>query len=232
MKFPHTLGIIGGMGPLATADFLHRLVSMTPGEKDQDHPRILVDSNPEIPDRTLAILGKGPSPVPAILETAGNLMCAGADLLAMPCVTAHHYHEEIQAALAVPVIHMIQEVAGRYEDDFLGRRAGLLATDGTLEAKIFQIHLPSDRILTPDDATQRDLVMKALYGKTSVKGGETMQAKCLLLQAAGRLIREGAEILVAGCTEVSFLLDPGDLDVPLLDTVEVLCRACLDRLTR
>ena len=230
MKSSRTLGIIGGMGPLASADFLYRLVSMIPGEADQDHPRILVDSNAAIPDRTRAIQGRGPSPVPAILETAGNLVRAGADLLAMPCVTAYHFFDEIQAGLDVPVIHMVRETARRYEIEHAGKRPGLLATDGTHEAGIFKAYLPEARILVPDAATQRDFVMKALYGKTGVKGGEIQEAKGLLLEAAGRLRQAGAEVLVAGCTEVSVLLKSEDLGVPLLDTVDVLCRSCLDRL--
>ena len=107
-KHKKTLGIIGGMGPLATAHFYQVLIRQTEAEHDQDHPRVFIDSNPQIPDRTLALIGKGPSPVPAIIETAQNLVKMGAHLLAMPCITAHAFFPEIQESVKIPVIHMLE----------------------------------------------------------------------------------------------------------------------------
>ena len=221
------LGVIGGMGPLATVNFFEKLVQQTTVENDQDHPRILIDSNPKVPDRTRAILCDGPSPAPVIIETAKNLHRAGADFLAMPCVTAHHWFDEIQEQVDIPIIHMIRETAESYRSRFSGKKAGLLATAGTLKTRIFQSVFPPDSILTPDTESQSQHVMKAIYG---VKGGDVTAAKPLILKAADILIQNGAELLIAGCTEVPIILKPGDKSVPLLDPIQVLVDCCLRQL--
>ena len=226
MKKKKIIGILGGMGPLATVNFYEVLISMTKVEKDQDHPRVIIDSNPGVHDRTKAILEKGPSPAPVIIEMATNLQNAGADFLAMPCVTAHHFFNEIQKAVDIPIIHMIRETAQKYYDDFQGKNAGLLATSGTINAKIFQSAFPSGSTLIPDDDTQTHLVMKAIY---DVKSGNIEAAKPLIIEAAKKLIRQGAELLIAGCTEVPIILKPKDIPTPLLDPIHVLARCCLNR---
>lgn len=230
MRKTKILGIIGGMGPLATVVFFEKLVNLTPAAKDQDHPRILVDCNPRIPDRTAAITGRGPSPVPLIVETGKNLRKAGANILAMPCVTAHCFFEEIQRGLDVPVIHMIRETVGVYCSRFFGKKAGLLATDGTLASGVFEEALPPNSLVLPDADTQGQFVMKAIYGETGVKTGDTTASKAMLLRACNQLIRDGADLLIAGCTEVSVVLKPDDLPVPLLDPVDVLADVCLERM--
>jgi len=218
------LGVIGGMGPLATVNFFEKLVEQTTVENDQDHPRIFIDNNPKVPDRTKAILGEGSSPAPVIIEMARNLHRAGADFLAMPCVTAHYWFDEIQKQVDIPIIHMIRETAEVYSSQFSGKKAGLLATAGTLKTRIFQSVFPSDSILTPETESQTQHVMKAIYG---VKGGDVTAAKPLILRAADILIHNGAELLIAGCTEVPIILKPGDKAVPLLDPIQVLIECCL-----
>ena len=228
MQNEKIIGVLGGMGPLATVNFFEKLVLETTVENDQDHPRIIIDNNPKVPDRTKAILDKGPSPAPVIIEMARNLARAGAGLLAMPCVTAHNWFDEIQAGVDIPIIHMIRETADVYTGQFAGKKAGLLATAGTLKTKMFQTLFPPDTILTPDDQSQSQLVMRAIYG---VKGGDVNTAKPPILQAADILIQKGAELLIAGCTEVPIILKPGDRDVPLLDPIQVLVDCCLERYT-
>ena len=223
------IGILGGMGPLATAHFFDVLVRMIPSASDQEHPRILIDSNPKVPDRTRAILSGGPSPVPVIVETAENLQKAGANFLAMPCVTAHHFFDDIQSAIDIPLIHMIRETAAKYGEQFSGKKAGLLATNGTLKAGIFQKQFPEETIITPDGETQEDLVMKAIYG---VKGGDVAASSDLIRQAAQRMIQKGAHLLIAGCTEIPVVLRQEHLPVPLLDPIRILAEACLNRLGR
>lgn len=218
------IGVIGGMGPLATVNFYEMLISMTKVENDQEHPRVIIDSNPKVPDRTKAILENAPSPAPVIIETAKTLQAAGADFLGMPCVTAHHFYEEIQAAVDIPLIHMIRETAEQYSSKYMGKKAGLLSTSGTIKAKIFQKAFPPQAILTPDEETQSNLVMKAIYG---VKGGDVAASKPMIMQAAEKLIADGAELLIAGCTEIPLILKTEDIPVPLLDPVVVLAKCCL-----
>ena len=227
MKPNPTLGIIGGMGPLATAKFFEKLIKLVPAEKDQDHPRILIDSNPKIPDRTNAIFGNGPSPVFDIVKTALNLKKCGADFLAIPCVTAHYYFDEIQKAVDIPIIHMIRETAETYKFSFSGKKAGLLATNGTLRTKIFQEFFPPSSLIFPDVNTQTNFVMKAIYG---VKSGEIPNSKILILKAYEKLISSGAELIIAGCTEVPIILEPEDILVPLLDPLTILAEVCVKRM--
>jgi len=115
METAKVIGILGGMGPEATCDLFHKIIRVTPRFKpirrDQDHLRVIVDSNPLIPDRTAAILEGGEDPVPQLQETARNLERAGAGLIAMPCNTAHYFWDQVQAAVGIPVLHMMEEVA-------------------------------------------------------------------------------------------------------------------------
>ena len=227
---PPILGIIGGMGPLATAEFFTRLVALFPAENDQDHPRILIDSNPAVPDRTLAILGKGPSPVPVIIETARNLENAGATFLAMPCITAHYIFDDIQAGIGTDLIHMIREIRSVYTSRYSGKTIGLLATDGTIKTEIFQSTFRDATILIPDSRTQKDHVMGAIYGQHGVKSGDLKTSAKTILKACEQLIRDGAEVILAGCTEIPVILKPGNIPVPLLDPVQNLAAVCAARL--
>lgn len=223
------IGVIGGMGPLATVNFFERLVRLAPFEKDQEHPRILIDSNPSVPDRTKAILGQGSPPTSVIVETGKNLQRAGADFLAMPCVTAHHFYDDIQAALDIPLIHMILEAAKFYQKHHGYAKAGLLATLGTVQAGIFHRYFPEENLIIPDAETQAECVMKAIYG---VKGGGLDPSVSLINRAAERLIERGARVLIAGCTEIPIILKQENISVPVIDPVEILAQACLDRIDK
>lgn len=224
MKNEKIIGIVGGMGPLATAHFFNLLVRKMPFAKDQDHPRILIDSNPKVPDRTKAILDNGPSPAPVIRNTALNLQNAGAQILGMPCVTAHHFYDEFIEGIDIPFIHMIRETAHRFREDGAGKTCGLLATSGTLKAEIFQTHFPEGSILLPDEDVQAESVMPAIY---TVKGGDIKQGEAQILAAANHLVQRGAQILIAGCTEVPIVLRDDNSPVPILNPVSVLADACI-----
>lgn len=222
-----TIGVVGGMGPLATANFFDLLVRKMPFPSDQDHPRILIDSNPRVPDRTRAILEGGPSPAPVIRAIARGLQDAGADFLAMPCVTAHHFFDAFTEGIRIPFIHMIRETAGVYRKLYAGKKAGLLSTSGTQRAEIFQSAFPDHAILLPDESVQTECVMPAIYG---VKGGDFQKAEERILKAADHLLERGADILIAGCTEVPLILRPDNTPAPVLDPVVVLADACIARL--
>ena len=216
------IGILGGMGPEATADLYVRIIKATPVEKDQDHYRIIIDSNAKIPDRTPAILGTGPSPLPMMLETGRNLQRAGADFIIMPCNTAHHYHSQLQAGLEVPVLHMIRLSAEHTKKINPGvDKAGLLATDGTLASRLYHESYGDQgiEIIVPTEETQRD-AMDAIY--LHIKRGDLETGGKLLHGAAHRLMDAGAQAVICGCTEVSLVLHDGDLTVPVVDPLQVL----------
>ena len=215
-----TIGILGGMGPEATAELFLRIIRAAKAKRDQDHPRVIIYSNSKIPDRTGAILHGGPSPLPMMVETGRALQRAGADFLIMPCNTAHHYFQELQEALEVPVLHMI-DLSARVAQALGVGRVGLLATDGTLATGLYQESYDRFQVetLAPSPQDQKR-VMEAIY--THIKAGDLEEGRKLILEVSRALIQEGAEAVVCGCTEVSLVLRQGDLEVPVIDPMETL----------
>jgi aspartate racemase len=224
------IGILGGMGPAATADFYQKIIQATPAKSDQDHLRVLIYSNPQIPDRTAAIRGDGPDPVPALVESAEVLIRGGADFLTIPCVTAHHFYEALQRAVRIPILHLIGETVTAVLHEYPGlRRLGLLATSGTLQGRLFESYFEPRgfTILTPEPAVQTAAVMEAIYG---VKQGKPLnQSRRLIREAAEHLCARGAEAVLTGCTEVPLILQDGDLSVPVIDPTRFLAQAAVCR---
>jgi aspartate racemase len=224
------IGVLGGMGPAATADFYQKLIAATPAKRDQDHLKVVILSDPHIPDRTAAIFGRGPDPTPALVAGAQVLVRAGADFLTIPCITAHHFYPALQRAVAVPILHIVGEAAAavRGEQPDI-RRLGLLATSGTLQARLFESHFGPRglAIRTPDPALQETAVMPAIYAVKT--GGDQEAARRRIREAAAALVAAGAQAIIAGCTEVPLILTPADLPVPLVDPTAILARAAVRR---
>lgn len=220
------LGVLGGMGPMATVDFMGKLVAATPAACDQDHPGVLVLQASEIPDRTRAILGHGPDPLPAMASALRRLEAAGATRIAIPCNTAHHWHGALQALTVLPILHIVDAVA-----DALAARGcrdgtiGLLATSGTLSAGIYPQRLARHGFAcrAPDD---QEAVMRAIR---LVKAGAIAEAGTILREQAEALVAAGCDRVVLACTEIPLALaGPGAALAPmLLDATEALARACV-----
>ncbi|WP_329267070.1 aspartate/glutamate racemase family protein [Streptomyces sp. NBC_01451] len=227
---PEIIGILGGMGPAATADFYTKLVSATPGSSDQDHLRTVIWSDPTIPDRTEALLGDGPDPTPWLLDGSRVLREAGATVIAIPCNTAHAFVPRIADHVGLPIVHMIGEVAGHLSTlSPRIRTAGLLATTGTVRADLYQEWLDhfGIRLVLPDGNSQDHEVMAAIH---AVKAGTHDAATtALLARAARRLTRRGAQAVIAGCTEIPLGLPADAVDVPLVDPALVLAHALVRR---
>lgn len=220
----NTVGILGGMGPEATADLFLKIIKCTPARKDQDHLRVVIDNNPAIPDRTAAILRGGEDPRPALTSTAKNLEMAGADFIVIPCNTAHFFYDAIAGAVSIPVLHMMNETA----DNLIERgllKVGLLASDGTIESGLYHRALESRgiEVIVPEPEKQQ-MVMKAIYG---VKSGEFEKPTQYVRQVSGELIRHGAKAIIAGCTEIPLILKDGDLEMPVVDATMVLAKAAV-----
>ncbi len=224
------LGILGGMGPEATAEFFRRVVDATPASKDQEHIHVIVNCDPSIPDRTAHILGRGPDPLPALIEAGKRLASAGATVGAIPCMTAHYWLEALSAALPFPFLSAFEELGRRIRSDHPGaKRIGVLATTGSIRSGLYEKHLADWRIHFPDEEAQTRFVMEAIYGKHGIKAGNRGEEPRRLIREAGnRLIARGADILVAGCTEIPLVLKPGDFEVPILDPMQVLARAAVE----
>ncbi|MCA3709882.1 MAG: amino acid racemase [Phenylobacterium sp.] len=213
------LGVLGGMGPAATLDFLGKLQALTPVERDEDHIRVIVDINPQIPDRNDPFARPGP----VLAEMAGGLQGAGAQVLAIACDTAHVHADLISRASGLPLVDMI-ETASRAARDSGARRAGVLGARDAVRLYHEYIAAQGMGLVTlprDDQARFMDLVGRIKAGDLGAAVREGMR------QLAEVLVREGAEAVIAGCTEVPLVLDPGDVRAPLIDAGEELARRCV-----
>ncbi|HBT18541.1 MAG TPA: aspartate racemase [Clostridiaceae bacterium] len=222
------LGIVGGMGPEASARLYMKIIKATKVKKDQDHFRLIIDSNPKIPDRTKAILGQGESPVPEIIATVKNLERMGVDLACIPCITSHYFYEDILRDTNVEIIHALKELKTYIETQYPGvKKIGILATTGTMSTKIFDTHLSGMDILYPDIEIQETHVMEAIYGEgTGIKSGVTEGLPVeKLIYAGEHVIGKGAELVVLGCTEIGLVLQGNSLTKPSVDPMDVMALA-------
>jgi aspartate racemase len=216
------VGILGGMGPDATVDLFQKILRATPAKRDQDHLRILIDCNSKIPDRNDAALTHGEDPFPYLRESAVGLEKAGAELIAIPCNAAHCWHAEIQGCVRIPVLHIMEAAADhlgeRYPDI---RRVGLLAATVTVGRGLYQRALEQrgiGSVVPADDSQVR--VMEVIR---AVKGGKRGEEVRRLIRAQGeRLAAQGAQAVIAGCTEIPIVLQDGDLPVPVVDATLAL----------
>jgi aspartate racemase len=230
------LGVVGGVGPAATVDFMAKLVRNTPAARDQDHIKVMVEHNPHIPDRTEALLGHGEDPTLALYAACKTLEEGGADLIAIPCNTAHAFIERIQPSLTIPIVNMLACTADYLRETFPGlREVGLLATSGTLASRVYEKALDTCGFvqIAPAAAAQARL-MNAIYGPRGAKAGYTSGECCDDLAAAlDDLITQGVQVVVLGCTELPLLLRgstlarPGGLAVRLVDPTDVLAKRCV-----
>lgn len=232
-----TLGILGGLGPRAHVAFERCLLERCVTASDQDYPPWVVLSYPTIPDRTLALQGRGPSPVPA-MTAALRRLASLADLAVVPCNTAHAFLDQME--LPLPLVHLIGETVARLP---AGATVGLLATSGTLLSEIYPRTGSEQRWLTlldlPDGPQlQEQLVMRAIYGplqagrrQGGIKGGTTADPQTgrshadALRTAADRLLEAGAEIIIAGCTEIPLVLPRSETVIdPMWETAGAVLR--------
>ena len=216
------VGVLGGMGPLATIDFMHKVLAATDAQRDQDHVPLIVASIPQVPDRGTAFRGEGPSPLPAMIEIGTRLRDAGAGLLVMPCNTAHVWFDALQAALGIPMLHLVDAAIDAATAE-LGENTtlGLLCTETTLASGLYVNRAPRVRWVLPTPTEMQELLMP---GIAAVKAGELQRGGALLGEAARALARRGAKALVLGCTEVPLVLGPANAPLPLIDPTAALAR--------
>jgi aspartate racemase len=226
------VGILGGLGPAATVDIFDKIISHTPASCDQEHIRIIIENNPQIPDRTANLQNRGEDPSLAMLATAQKLKESGADVIIIPCNTAHAFWEKVKEHIDIPVLSMIEETALFIKKNYPDcKHVGLLATSGTvgtgLYAEALQRH--SLTAVNPDAGSQENLVMEAIYGQGGIKAGNTTGLPYEQLKtAAEELIEKGAQAIILGCTEIPLVLKNGQLPVPLIDASEVLAKAAVN----
>lgn len=221
------IGILGGLGPEATAELFIRIIKATPAKKDQDHIPIIIFNNPKIPDRTAAILYGGESPLIELIKTAQKLEKAGADFIVMPCNTAHYYYDELKSSVKIPFLNMIELTAEYVAKVYPNIKfVGLLATTGTVKTGLYQKFFEKYgfKIIVPNDEDQ-SIVMNGIYD--GVKAGNLDLGRKLLLDVANKLIDKGAELMILGCTEISVVIKNGDLRVPVVDPLKILAEEAI-----
>ena len=222
------LGVLGGMGPLASAQFMLRLALLTPAERDQDHIPAVLWSDPRVPDRVAAQAGIGSDPLPALVRGLHGLQAAGCGAVAIPCNTAHGWIGGMQAATTLPILHIVDAAAEELHR--LGvppGRVGVLGTAATLAMRLYQDHLDGLGwpCIVPDPAAMARLVTP---GIAMVKANRVADAYAPLAEAAALLVRQGAQAVVLGCTEIPLGLAAGPPPgVPVVDTIDALARASI-----
>ena len=231
------VGVVGGVGPAATVDFLDKFVRATPASIDQEHIRVVVEQNPQIPDRTAHLLGHSDiDPAIALYAACSALVAANASLIAIPCNTAHAYVERLQPRLPIPIINLLDETIDYIVTEHgADAKVGLLATAGTIASGVYRDAAARRgmRLMLPDDAHQA-LVTETIYGNCGVKAG-FLTGECVenLMAAVAHLASSGATVLILGCTELPLLLEhtrrfPIDTGyVALVDPTRILAERCV-----
>jgi aspartate racemase len=226
---PRLLGVLGGMGPLATVDLLKKLIEETPAARDSDHIPVLAYSVPQIPDRPAAIIAGGESPLPHMLAGIATLKNAGASLIAIACNTAHYWYDDLVREGGLPILHIAdaacQDLAAR---GIAARRVGLIATKGTVAAGFFQQRCARHGIecLLSSVTDQDQLVLPAIE---HAKRNELALAHPLALQAANNLRARGAEAILLGCTEIPPAMEysRNEINAHCVDATRTLAKACV-----
>jgi aspartate racemase len=230
------LGIVGGIGPAATVDFMSKIIRNTDARCDQEHLRLVVEHNPQIPDRSANLLGGGEDPTQALHDACKRLEANEATLIALPCNTAHAFIARIQPHLSIPIVNMLAETVAHIERHWTGRpTVGLLATSGTIGAGVYREAAAGRALdLIVPDARHQQYVMEAIYGERGVKAGYVDgPCKEALLRALAHLAQRGATVVILGCTELPLILDQhpayrtGGHTVALLDPADILARRCV-----
>jgi aspartate racemase len=224
------VGILGGMGPEATLDLFQKIIKFTNASKDQDHLRVIIDSNPKIPDRTEAILGRGEDPVPMMVRSVLALERAGASFVVIPCVSAHFFLDQLRSQVDLPILSIFDETANYLIRNFPDlRTVGLLASTGTVRGGRFQKRLLESGIVVvmpePDD---RQKVVSIIYEIKRLNASQVYEkGKEVLVDVSRRLIQRGSQGIISGCTEVPLVLESKDLPVPVFDVVSILAGAAV-----
>ena len=221
-----TLGIIGGLGPIATAYFMELIIRMTDAKCDQDHLDVLVYNRPKTPDRTKYILGlSDEDPTPVMIDTGRKLVEQGAECLAIPCITAHYFHERLEGAIGTPIIHLVREVALHLKENNI-HKVGIMATDGTITTELFQteLKLQGMEAFIPCAENQKK-VMHLIYDNVKASISPEME---FFNQVKEDLQGQGAEVIVLGCTELSLLKRDENIGPGFLDAMEVLSKKAIE----
>jgi aspartate racemase len=210
-----TVGVIGGMGPEATVDFLRRIVAATPAQGDADHIRVLIDNNPKIPSRIASLIDRtGADPLPVLVDMARGLERQGADFLTIPCNTAHYYLPRIAAAVSIPILDMVALAITKVE----GRRIGMLASPAVQKVGLYASRLAASgkTAVFPDPRNEERLLDVIRAVKANALTGRHRQDYAEIAAALD------VDAYLIACTELSVIGAPDGISKPHIDALDVL----------
>lgn len=220
------VGILGGMGPMATVDLFAKIVQRTPASVDQEHLRIIIDNNPQVPSRVNAIMHGGESPLAQLTKSARTLEKAGVDFIVMPCNTAHYWIQELQHSVNVPILNMITCAAAyafeRYAQ--LSGRILLLATIGTVHVQLYQKAFRDSGMLLQVPTPEEQQIVDAAID--AVKAGQ-IENNPRLSQLDTIIRKHAAEVVLAGCTEIPLIFPYLKKGFIRLDATAILAEAAV-----
>ena len=227
MEQKQTLGVIGGLGPIATAHFMELIIRMTEAATDQEHLDMIIYNRPSIPDRTGYILDQTkPNPLPEMIRVGNALARQGVKLIAIPCMTAHYFHRELTRYIEAPIVHAIHETAAHLKKHGI-TKVGILATDGTIRSRLFQRELENHgmEVLIPSPQGQK-CVMSVIYDDIKANRPADMEK---FRYASDELRTQGAQAIILGCTELSLIKRDCRIGAGYLDAMGVLAQTCVLR---
>jgi aspartate racemase len=226
------LGIFGGMGPAASAEFVNRLVAQTPASCDQEHIPFVLWNNPQIPDRSTSLRNQDDRPLPFLLEGIQILKAARCDLIVIPCNTAHFWYDDM-VKLRVPIVHIVDSVADALHDAGVAAGTiGVMGTQATVELGLYQYMLNRQgwNCITPDRAEMDFFVQPAI---DLVKAGDMIKSHTMLMSVVDSLIARGATAVVLGCTEIPLAVRESQQgNIPLINSIDSLVKSAIKKFKR
>ena len=218
------LGVLGGMGPAASAEFMVRLTANTPARVDQDHIPAILWSDPRVPDRSAAILAGSNTPLRRLADGVRGLKIAGCTHIVIPCNTAHHWYDQL-CHMDLPIIHIVDSVSEQLRKLKVEGTIGIMGTQGTIESKLYQSRMTDWNTIVPTAHEMDELVTP---GINLVKGGHLTEATPLFLEAATHLISRGATAIVLGCTEIPLAVKDTELGgSPVVNSIDCLALSAI-----
>jgi aspartate racemase len=221
------LGILGGMGPAASAEFVNRLIQQTPANCDQEHIPFVLWNEPRTPDRSISMRAGNDDPLPYLKEGILSLKSVGCDYIVIPCNSAHYWYDEMNK-LGIPILHIVDSVVDELKClDIDNQTIGVMGTQGTIEYGIYQNHLENQgwKCIVPDKAEMDYFVQPAIH---FIKAGNMVEANCLLVKVIDSLISRGASAVVLGCTELPLAVRELEQNsIPLVNSIDSLVKKAI-----
>ena len=224
------LGILGGMGPAASAEYITRLIQQTPATCDQEHIPFVLWNEPRTPDRSTSLRNGDDKPLPYLLQGIQVLKAVGCSLIVIPCNTAHFWYDEL-IKLRVPIVHIVDSVAYSLCDaDVNSGTIGIMGTQATIELGLYQNHLTDWNCIVPSQEEMDNIVQPAI---DLVKAGDMIKSHSMLMSVVDSLIARGAQAVVLGCTEIPLAVREDNRNgIPLINSIDSLVKVAITEFNR